>query len=68
MQGRSSNKVDNKIQCFPKENWREEFNIANKINIKFMEWTIDYEKNFLNNLLTLKGQKEIKDLSKNTMS
>ena len=44
MQEDYRNIVDNKIQCFPKENWREEFKIYNKINIKFMEWTIDYEK------------------------
>ena len=64
MQGRLSKIVDNKIQCFPKESWQQEFEFANQLGLKFMEWTIDYEKNYLNPLLSEKGQDSILSLCK----
>tara|TARA_Y100000741_G_C18244839_1_gene555086 strand:+ start:924 stop:1754 length:831 start_codon:yes stop_codon:yes gene_type:complete len=65
MQGRLSEIVNNKIQCFPWENWENEFVEASKINLNLMEWTLDYEKIFSNPILTDKGQKKIKNLKEN---
>ena len=36
---------------FSQKNWEEEFKLANSIDIKLMEWTIDYEPKFRNPLL-----------------
>lgn len=63
MQGRLSEIVKDKIQCFPKKNWENEFKIANSIGIKLMEWTIDHEPGFDNPLITKDGQEKIKELS-----
>ena len=64
MQGRLSKKIGNKIQAFPEKNWKSEFNIARRLGIKKIEWTLDY-KNFKKNpLLTKKGRAEINKLSK----
>ena len=64
MQGRLSEMINGKIQSFPKENWQNEFEIANSIGIKLMEWTIDYENNYQNPLFLEDGQMEIIELSK----
>jgi len=64
MQGRLSNLVNNSIQAFPKENWRDEFKTAKEININLMEWTLDYEDLYKNPLMTNDGREEIKYLSK----
>jgi hexulose-6-phosphate isomerase len=48
MQGRLSPMIRNKLQAFPFAYWQKEFKIANSLNIKLMEWTIDnfkFEKN-----------------------
>ena len=48
MQGRLSPMIRNKLQAFPFAYWQKEFEIANSLNIKLMEWTIDnfqFEKN-----------------------
>ena len=58
MQGRLTERVDNKIQAFPEKNWEKEFKIAKKINLKIIEWTIDYKNFYKNPLLTSKGQKK----------
>ena len=62
VQGRLSPKIKNKIQAFPEKNWKKEFKIANKMSLRFMEWTIDYKNLHSNPILTEKGQKEIKKL------
>ncbi len=64
MQGRLSDIVDGKIQSFPWINWKNEFEKANNLGFKLMEWTIDYEDFYKNPLMNLSGQKKIKDLSK----
>lgn len=43
MQGRLSNMVNNQIQSFPWETWQDEFKLAESINLKLMEWTLDYK-------------------------
>ena len=64
MQGRLSLKEFNKIQSFPIDNWKNEFAIANLMNLKKLEWTIDYDYFFKNPLMNKNYHKEIKDLKK----
>jgi hypothetical protein len=40
IQGRLSAPVNNHIQEFPYEKWREEFNLLNKLNLNHVEWII----------------------------
>ncbi len=42
MQGRLSPMIDNMIQCFPLNTWKEELGLANENNWRLIEWTIDY--------------------------
>tara|TARA_A100001015_G_scaffold316269_1_gene430105 strand:+ start:3770 stop:3961 length:192 start_codon:yes stop_codon:yes gene_type:complete len=53
MQGRLVAPEEKKIQSFPWKNWRKEFQIANKIGLSLIEWTIDRNKFFLNYYLRL---------------
>ncbi len=64
MQGRLSPMINGKIQSFPKDNWQNEFKLANLLDLQIMEWTIDYDDNYVNPLLLKKEQKEIIHLSK----
>ena len=48
MQGRLTPMIDNKIQSFPKKNWQKEFRLAKKLNLNYIEWTLDYKDIFLN--------------------
>ena len=44
MQGRLVNtEKKGRIQYFPHKNWQKEFEIANNINLKIIEWTINSE-------------------------
>ena len=63
IQGRLSDIIDNKIQAFPWENWREEFNCASQYGFSLMEWTLDNDKLNENPLLTNVGKREIELLS-----
>jgi L-ribulose-5-phosphate 3-epimerase len=46
MQGRLSNSINNTIQAFPEESWRNEFELSQKINLNSIEWIFDtYQKN-----------------------
>ena len=51
MQGRLV-KIEKKgaIQYFPNKNWKREFHLAKKNNIKLIEWTINIENIKLNPL------------------
>ena len=64
MQGRLSNMVNNKIQSFPWDNWEKEFEICQEINIKKIEWTLDYDELYQNPLMNKVGQKRINYLCK----
>lgn len=55
MQGRLVSVIRNKIQAYPIKEWKKEFNIASKIKIYLMEWTID-SYNFFENALVDKKQ------------
>ena len=59
MQGRLSPIVDNKIQAFPWEYWKEEFQIANNCGFSIIEWTLDQSRLYENPLMSKAGQKEI---------
>ena len=62
MQGRLSPLINGRIQAFPWENWKDEFSLAQQINIHLMEWTLDLEHLYENPLLTETGQAEIRAL------
>ncbi len=59
MQGRLSEPVDNKIQAFPIHTWEKEFKWAKNIDIKNMEWTIDYQNILQNPLMQKNGRDKI---------
>lgn len=54
MQGRLLPKVNQRIQAFPGKNWLTEFEKANSIGIKNLEWTFDHENLFENPMLDSK--------------
>ncbi len=64
MQGRLSPLINGRIQAFPWENWKDEFPLAQGINIHLMEWTLDQERLYENPLLTEAGQAAIRALCK----
>jgi hexulose-6-phosphate isomerase len=64
MQGRLSPLINGRIQAFPWKNWKDEFPLAQRINIRLMEWTLDHERLYENPLLTEAGQAEILALCK----
>ena len=69
VQGRLSPLVDEKIQAFPWNHWRDEFPIAGKQGFNIMEWTLDQDRLYKNPLMTEKGREEIKSLiSKHNVS
>ena len=64
MQGRLSPLIDNRIQCFPYNNWKKELHDASKININLIEWTIDNFTLKKNPLLTNDGIQEVMKIIK----
>ena len=63
MQGRLSPPVDGRIQAFPRDRWREEFILADEVDLRIMEWTLDQERLRENPLMTVAGRQEIRQLS-----
>jgi len=62
MQGRLSNPIKNRIQAFPHQTWRNEFEIAQKIGFQTIEWVFD---DFTPNpIINEDGINEVIDLSK----
>ncbi len=46
MQGRLLPPINNRIQCFPKDRWNEEFSLASSLGIQMIEWIYeDYGSN-----------------------
>ena len=62
MQGRLSPLVDGRIQAFPWASWKEEFRLAEQIDFRLMEWTLDQARLYENPLMTEAGQAEIREL------
>ena len=54
MQGRLVPDERNKIQSFPWQNWKKEFQLAKKLKLNIMEWTIDYENSQKIQLITMR--------------
>jgi len=63
MQGRLCDQVDGKIQAFPWKNWKDEFAVAESIDVSAMEWTLDQDKLYENPLMTKESQRKISALS-----
>ena len=63
LQGRLS-RQKKKIQQFPKNNWKNEYKFAKKLNFKIMEWTIDNYGFFQNPLINTEKHSIIKKLCK----
>ena len=61
LQGRLSPPIDNKVQEFPFDTWREEFKLLEKLNLNHIEWIVT-KNSFDNNLLF------IEDLTKYPIS
>jgi hexulose-6-phosphate isomerase len=63
MQGRLSPQIEGRIQAFPADCWRHEFEAAERLGIPRMEWTLDQRGLFDNPLMTSAGRAEITKLS-----
>lgn len=64
MNGRLSEPTGGKIQEFPKNTWKQEFEKASSCNFELIEWIFDtYDKN---PIMTGDGIKEIKQISEKT--
>lgn len=64
MQGRLCEPVNGLIQAFPCKDWEIEFEIAERIEVNLMEWTLDSEGLSKNPFLTYKGQNKIQELKR----
>ncbi len=62
MQGRLSKSSSGKIQEFPTGSWEKEFQLANQLGLRAIEWTLDYANFKLNPLFNLKEQPKIEYL------
>ena len=58
MGGRLSSPIENEIQCFPHQNWQEEFRLAQQVGCNSIDWIVDgYEQNpIFNDKLILQMQ------------
>jgi L-ribulose-5-phosphate 3-epimerase len=63
MQGRLIPPTDNRIQCFPRERWADEFALAHQAGLDCIEWIYDLYGADVNPLATDAGVKKIRDFS-----
>jgi len=63
MQGRLSSPQSNKIQSFPAQTWREEFDLANQAQLSSIEWVYQVDSESLNPLATDDGISQILELA-----
>ncbi len=63
MQGRLLPKIDEKIQRFPAEQWRNEFPLAERAGLKLIEWIYEVYGEDKNPLGSDEGIAELKELS-----
>ena len=63
MQGRMVPPTDNRIQCFPRERWAEEFELAALAGLDCIEWIYDLFGADVNPLATDSGLEKLSDLS-----
>lgn len=64
MQGRLCDMVNGKIQAFPEQEWKLEFERAQDLPVEVIEWTLDQKGLYENPLMTVEGRNEIAHLSK----
>jgi L-ribulose-5-phosphate 3-epimerase len=63
MQGRMIPPTDNRIQCFPRERWADEFELAAQAGLDCIEWIYDLYGADANPLATDSGMEKLRDLS-----
>jgi hexulose-6-phosphate isomerase len=63
MQGRLVPPTDNRIQCFPRDRWADEFALANQAGLDCIEWIYDLYGADVNPLATQAGLEQLKQLS-----
>ncbi len=61
VQGRLVNKVDNKIQAFPRDDWEKELELASKHKINFIELTVDLNRIWENPVASSLGVIKLKN-------
>ena len=64
MQGRLVPPTDNRIQCFPRQRWADEFALARQAGMDCIEWIYDLYGADVNPLATDAGIRKIKNLSR----
>lgn len=63
MQGRLIPPTENRIQCFPRERWADEFELAAQAGLDCIEWIYDLYGADVNPLATDSGLKKLNELS-----
>ena len=63
MQGRLVPPTDDRIQCFPRERWADEFELAAQAGLDCIEWIYDLYGADVNPLATNSGLEKLRDLS-----
>lgn len=63
MQGRLIPPADNRIQCFPRDGWAKEFELAAQAGLDCIEWIYDLYGADVNPLADDSGLEKLKDLS-----
>jgi L-ribulose-5-phosphate 3-epimerase len=63
MQGRMVPPTENRIQCFPRERWADEFELAAQAGLDCIEWIYDLYGAEVNPLATDSGLEKLRDLS-----
>ena len=63
MQGRLIPPTDNRIQCFPRERWADEFELAARAGLDCIEWIYDLYGADANPLATDSGLEKLRDLA-----
>jgi L-ribulose-5-phosphate 3-epimerase len=64
MQGRLVPPTDNRIQCFPRERWADEFALASQAGLDCIEWIYDLYGADVNPLATDAGIEKLKGLAR----
>ena len=65
MQGRLvKREIKSRMQSFPWKNWKKEFKLLDQLDVRYLEWTLDYKNFFINPINTKKGCNEILKLKK----
>jgi len=64
MQGRMVPPTDNRIQCFPRERWADEFELAAQAGLDCLEWIYDLYGADVNPLATDPGMEKLREFSR----